>query len=122
MPRKQSALVKVQPARPARKPSQERTPVTPIQIAEWMLARVNRYEKLLQVKAVAAIKEKFGSEFVYLSDIRELSIDRRILYQFRKLSGDTVVWVTHLGGGFCPQAHWRKRESGDASGRTQYEY
>jgi hypothetical protein len=122
MLKKQCTSVKGPFSRPGRESSQLRSAATPTKIAEWMLAKVNRYGKLMQVRAAAAIKEKFGPEFVYLSDIGELSIDRRILYQFRKLSGDEIVWVTQQGGGFSPKAHWRRRESGDAPGRTQYEY
>ncbi|MFN0196252.1 MAG: DUF6953 family protein [Planctomycetaceae bacterium] len=79
-------------------------------------------EQLLQVNAVAAIKDLFGKDFVYRSDVGEMSIDRRILYQFRKLTGDDIVWVTQYGGGFWPGAYWRKRESGDSPDRTQYSY
>jgi len=122
MPKKHFTSKKVGSSRQGRKSSQLRTPTTPAEIAEWMLGRVDRYGKLLQVKAVVAIKEKFGQDFVYLSDIGKLSIDRRILYQFRKLNGDEIVWVTQHGGGFSPKAHWRKRKFGDAPGRTQYEY
>jgi hypothetical protein len=121
-PTESGTSVKARSNRRRNKVSKERTPATPKEIAEWMVARINRYGKLLQVKAVIAIQDKFGAEFVYVSDIGELSIDRRILYQFRKLSGDKIVWFTHHGGGFWPKAHWRKREPGDAPGRTQYEY
>jgi hypothetical protein len=93
---------------------------TPKEIAEWMVEQINVNEQLLQVDAVAAIKDLFGKAFVYRSEIGELSIDRRILYQFRKLTKDDVVWATHHGGGFYPDAHWRKRERSDSPGRTQY--
>ena len=95
---------------------------TPKGIAEWMIGQIDEHELLLQVNAVAAIKDLFGKDFVFVSDIGELSIDRRILYQFRKLTGDDIVWVTHQGGGYWSGAHWRKREPGDSSDRTQYEY
>ena len=91
-------------------------------IAEWMVAQLEANGWLLQVEAVAAIEELFGSDFVYFSDLGEKSIDRRVLYHFRKLTEDDVVWVTRHGGGFWPKAHWRKREPWDSSGRTQYEY
>lgn len=86
-----------------------------------MIAQIVEDQQLLQVDAVAAIKKIFGKEFVYRSDIGELSIDRRVLYQFRKLTEDDVVWVTRPGGGFCPEAYWRKRERNDSAERTQYE-
>ncbi len=85
-----------------------------------MVAQLDENERLIQVEAVAAIEKLFGSEFVYLSAIGEKSINTRVLYQFRKLTGDEVVWVTRQGGGFWLEAYWRKRVSGDSPGRTQY--
>jgi hypothetical protein len=51
----------------------------------------------------------------------EKSIDRNVLAQFRKLTGDDVAWVTLHGGGFWAGAHWRKREAGDSGGGSQYQ-
>lgn len=96
--------------------------VAPKEVAQWMVSQLAEGECLLQVDAVAAIEKVFGAEFVFLSDIGEKSIDRRVLYQFRKLSGDDVVWVTQHGGGFWPEAHWRNRERGDSPERVQYQY
>ena len=96
--------------------------VTPKEVAEWMVAQLEADGRLLQVDAVVAIEKVFGPEFVYISDIGEKSIDRRVLYQFRKLTEHEVVWVTQHGGGYWSGAHWRKREPGDSPGRTQYEY
>lgn len=64
---------------------------------------------------------RLGAQFVYLSDINEMSIDRRVLFQFRKLTKDNVVWVTRIGLIFWEGAHWRTRQAGDSSGRTQYQ-
>lgn len=87
-----------------------------------MATQLEDGDSLLQVDAVAGIEELFGPDYVYVSDIGEKSIDKRILNQFRKLTADDVVWVTQHGGGFWSEAHWRKRGVGDSSGRTQYEY
>jgi hypothetical protein len=57
---------------------------TPKEIAQWMVTQLDESEQLLQVEAVAAIEKLFGPEFVYLSDLGEMSIDRRVLYHFRK--------------------------------------
>jgi len=95
---------------------------TPRQVAEWMIEQIEEGDYLLQVDAVAAIESLFGLEFVYVSEVGEKSIDRRVLYQFRKLTGDHVVWVTHPAGGYCPDAYWRMREVGDGPGRTQSLY
>jgi len=48
-------------------------------VAQWMVAQLREGDCLLQVEAVAAIEKLFGSEFVYLSDIGEKSIDGRVL-------------------------------------------
>jgi len=93
---------------------------TPKEVAQWMVAQLDGSERLLQVEAVASIQKLFGPEFVYENVDGELAIDRRVLYHFRKLTAETVVWVTKQGGGFCPEAHWRRRETGDSRGRTQY--
>ena len=95
---------------------------TPKEVAQWMVARLGESECLLQVDAVSGIEDRFGSEFVYISDIGEKSIDKRVLNHFRNLTEDDVVWVTPHGGGFRSGAHWRPRETGDSPGRTQYEY
>lgn len=98
------------------------TSATPREVAEWMFRLVCEQGQLLQVEAVKGIRLLFGAEFVYLHpDIGEWSIDRRVLYHFRRLGGDAVVCVTCRGGGYCPEAYWRKRTFRDAPGRTQHE-
>jgi hypothetical protein len=87
-----------------------------------MLAELEESHSLLQVEVVAEIEKRFGPDYVYIGDYGEKSIDRRILYQFRKLTADDVVWVTRHGGVYWSEAHWRKREAGDDSGRIQYVY
>ena len=93
---------------------------TPQEVAQWMVAQLDERQRLLQVEAAHAIKNVFGPEFYHLDPDGEFAIDRRVLYHFRKLTGETVVWVTKQGGGFCPEAHWRRRQRGDSVGRTQY--
>ncbi len=95
---------------------------TPKEVAEWMVAQLEDGDSLLQVEAVAAIEKLFGPDYVYVSDIGEKSIDKRVLNQFRKLTAGDVVWVTRHGGGYWSGAHWRWRGTGDTSGKTQYEY
>ena len=94
--------------------------MTPKEVAQWMLAQVEENDELLQVQAVADIRRLFGATFVYIGNNGELAIDRRALSQFRKLSGDTVVWVAEHGGAYWEGAHWRKRCAADLPGRTQY--
>ena len=94
--------------------------MTPKEVAQWMLAQVEENDELLQVQAVADIRRLFGATFVYIGNNGELAIDRRVLSQFRKLSGDAVVWVAEHGGAYWEGAHWRKRGAADPPGRTQY--
>ena len=92
------------------------------EVATWMKEQMSESERLYQVEAVAGIESQFGSEFVYQSEVNELSINKNVLAHFRKLTGDDVVWVTNLSNGpFCPNAHWRIRQNGDTEIRTQYE-
>ncbi len=115
------------------KPGQKQTPPrvvskkahpnpTTSDVAHWMAEEIERSAILVQVEAVAEIRRRFGSEFLYISDVNEWSIDRRVLAEFSSLTDPGIVWVTDLRGGYsCPRAHWRFRRKGDRSGRTQYE-
>jgi uncharacterized protein DUF6953 len=57
-----------------------------------MWARFRQHDELDQEDAAYGIEEKFGAGFVYLNDNGNPAIDRRVLTEFRKLSGDGVVW------------------------------
>ena len=65
---------------------------TPEDVAQWMVELLEARHELHQSDAVAEIEERFGSEFVYEADNGLPSIDRRVLYHFKKLTGDDVVW------------------------------
>jgi len=93
-----------------------------MEVAQWMLAQVEENDELLQVRAAADIRRLFGTAFVYSGIYGELAIDKRVLSQFRKLSGDAVVWVAEPGGAYWEGAHWRKRCAADLPGRTQSRY
>lgn len=90
---------------------------TPKDVADWMLAQIQAEGELRQQDAASTIKKEFGRRFVYRDENGDLAIDRRVLYQFRKLTAKTVVWVTsqddYLAG------FWRFRERGDLPGRRQ---
>ena len=90
---------------------------TPKEVAEWMVEQLEAHGELQQADAVAGIEERFGSEFVYVADCGLPSIDRRVLYQFNKLTGDDVVWQTYHRNWY--EGYWRYREPGDSQGRTQ---
>lgn len=86
---------------------------TPKEIAEWMVAQI---EDVHELRLKDAVRKLIGSEFLYCDD-GHAAIDRRILYQFRKLTEDSVVWVSQKDKWY--EGFWRKRKVGDAPGRTQ---
>ena len=89
--------------------------VTPKQVAEWMLAQLEEADELPQRKTALQIQATFGEEFVCLDRYGELGIARKVLYQFRKLTVDTVVWVTEPDN--WTTGFWRKRGTSDGAGR-----
>lgn len=62
-------------------------------VAEWMLKEINANDYLEQGAAVSTIQDKFGDDFVYTNDNGNLSISKKVLTAFNKLSGDDVVWL-----------------------------
>jgi hypothetical protein len=94
--------------------------MTPKQVAEWMVAQLEEEDELPQQATALQIQERFGDDFVCLDAYGELGIARKVLYQFRKLTDDTVVWVAVQGN--WTSGFWRKRDPGDREGRRQYFY
>ncbi len=88
------------------------TPTTPEKIAEWMVTVLERDECLYQAMIVYGIAERFGHEFTYINQNGNMSIDRRVLTAFRKLTEKMVVWEQK-------ERSWRKRQETDAVGRKQ---
>lgn len=93
---------------------------TPLQVAEWMIAKIQEDEELPQQVAAHEILDRFGPEFVYTDPDGYLAISRKVLYRFRKLSGERVVWVAVQGNWI--EGFWRLRVAADLEGRTQYFY
>jgi hypothetical protein len=86
--------------------------VTPKEVAEWMLEELKRVNFLYQDTVVYQISEKFGEEYTYTNQNGNLAIDRVVLKEFRKLTGDTVIWERG-------ERLWRFREDYDEEGRRQ---
>jgi hypothetical protein len=86
--------------------------VSPEQVAQWMVAELNRVNWLYQQEAVFAIEQKFGKQFVYENSAGNQAIAREVLAAFRKLTGDSVVWERG-------ERIWRKRLAYDVAGRQQ---
>jgi hypothetical protein len=90
----------------------EPPPETVSEIAKWMLGELQRLRVLDQNVAAYGILQRFGQKFTYTNANGNLAIDRRVLAQFRDLTGDAVVWER---GTRC----WRSREHYDERGRQQ---
>jgi hypothetical protein len=95
-------------------------PTTPRQVAEWMVAQLEAADELPQQAAAFGIQDRFGAEFVCRDAFGDLGIARKVLYQFRKLTSNTVVWVAVQGNWL--EGYWRKRERTDVDGRRQWFY
>jgi len=93
-------------------------PVSPRLVAEWMLARLDADGALPQQAAAYDIQALFGEGFVCRDVNGDLGIARRVLYQFRKLSADRIVWVAVQGDWLA--GYWRVREPADREGRRQW--
>lgn len=83
---------------------------TAANVAEWMVEELRRVRFLYQDVVVTQIRERFGDEFAYINENGNAAIDRAILAEFRKLTGDDVVWERG-------ERLWRFRESYDPPGR-----
>ena len=81
-------------------------------VAQWMKSELENTNWLYQETVVYKIKELFGDTFVYLNANGNLSIDKKVLAKFRKLTNDTVIWERG-------EKAWRKRQGYDAPGRQQ---
>ena len=84
------------------------------EVAEWMLEEMQRFgvNGLDQQHAAHHIQHRFGAEFVYLNKNGNWAIEKQVLAEFRKLTGDSVVWDRGY-------RIWRPRQQYDKAGRQQ---
>lgn len=101
-------------------PPDDEPAITPKQVAEWMVEQLEEADELPQKATALRIQQGFGENFVCLDAEGELGIARKVLYQFRKLTGDAVVWVAVQGD--WTAGFWRRRCERDGAGRKQYLY
>jgi len=87
-------------------------PVTPEQVAEWMITELERVNFLYQETIAYQIASQFGNELTYYNENGNLAIDAAVLKAFRDLTGDAVVWSRG-------ERMWRKRAAYDRPGRQQ---
>ena len=82
-------------------------------VATWMLSEFEKQDGVLdQSDAAARITDVFGKDFTYENDGGNTCINRAVLNAFRKLTGDSVVWIRG-------DRLWRRREAGDKPSRQQ---
>ena len=66
---------------------------TPKDIAEWMLEELKQETILCQEVVAHEISLLFGEEFTYTNANGDLSVDERVLGEFRNLTANMVVSV-----------------------------
>ncbi len=81
-------------------------------VAQWMLEELNKVHYLYQEVAVVQIMTKFGKPHWYFNQNGGTAIDKSVLKEFKKLTGDDVIWEKG-------QKLWRKRAAYDQGGRAQ---
>jgi hypothetical protein len=79
---------------------------SPIEVAEFMVKRLNETKYLYQEDIVYQIQSQFGGEFVYDNQNGNPAISPSVLKEFRKLTEGSVVWSRG-------ERLWRKREHYD---------
>ena len=80
--------------------------------AKWMADELNRNGSLSQARAVRYIKNEIGKDFTHKNKNGNLAINKDVLEEFKKLTGEDAVWVR---GDF----RWRRRKATDKPGREQ---
>lgn len=80
------------------------------EVAAWMQKELERVNQLYQETVVDQIKHKFGEEFTHMNDSGNLAIDKKVLAEFRQLTGTTVIWEKG-------EKMWRKRGKFDEPGK-----
>ena len=88
------------------------SPHTALDVAKWMRGEVHRTKRLDQDAAVAEIKQRFGSYFVYENENGNPAISEHVLREFREITKSRIVWIK-------TGRYWRPREPGDRGSRQQ---
>jgi hypothetical protein len=87
-------------------------PATPAEVAAFMVEQLQKQHSLYQETVVYHIKQQFGDDFVYINQNGNLAINKDVLKEFRKLTGDDVIWERG-------SRMWRERAKYDQEGRQQ---
>lgn len=65
---------------------------TAAEVAAWMFTQFDKSNYLYQDDVVYKIENKFGEDFVYDNENRNLAIGKNVLKEFRKITEGKVVW------------------------------
>jgi hypothetical protein len=91
----------------------DKTTVEADAAAKWMLDELKKQNGVLyQDDAASQIADQFGDSFIYENESGGVCIDKQVLAAFRKVTGDSVVWISG-------ERLWRLREQGDDPTRQQ---
>ncbi|MGO7353339.1 DUF6953 family protein [Rhizobium leguminosarum] len=83
-----------------------------VDVATWMMERLNADGSLYQDVAASEIASRFGDTFVTINMAGNVGISKAVLAAFNKVSGDGVVWCRG-------ERYWRHRQDYDLPGRQQ---
>ena len=83
-----------------------------IQAAHWIMEEVNKGSRVYQDRVVRHVRQTLGEDLSYRNGNGNWALDKRINEEFRKISGDAVVWERSSQ---C----WRLRKETDKPGRMQ---
>ena len=81
-------------------------------VAEWMFEEVKEKDYLEHGVCVSLIADKFGEGFIYNNESGGLSIAKKVINVFNKISGDDVVWLRN-------EKAWTSRKDYHQLGRQQ---
>lgn len=83
-------------------------------VARWLLREIEYHDDGYDAQtAASAIRDRFGSEFVYSSASVSLGTHPKVKAAMYRLSDDRVVWDHAIRA-------WRMRVRGDKPGHAQY--
>jgi hypothetical protein len=89
-----------------------KTSDTAPQVAAWMAEKLRLEGEIYQDDIAPEISSCFGGDYTYENELGNLAISKDVLAEFRKLTGDKVIWERG-------RRLWRFREQGDEPGRMQ---
>jgi hypothetical protein len=78
-----------------------------------MVDQLDTSHWLYQQDTAAKVQHLFGASFTYFNSNGNLAIGKDVLREFKKLTGNTVVWERG-------QRAWRRRKEHDQAGRQQH--